>query len=236
MIHRKDKAEAWSKGSILIFFFSFVCECWWSQLWFWACCFLHAVLYWNTEWGNATALTFLNLDEDQSANLWMSFQCCPYQKAARRKVLCLLLVEEKKMLPSLLPRNWLFKLKDNLTLLFLPPTFTTQRSVKVGRLVCSSNAPVVRLCWPLKGLICWQMLATVSSLCSHIDRTSLYCVRYLSCSWSAVKGMRMLLESWDKVISFKVMRVLISEDTGWGVCCLLLYHTCRPTSWKEKRL
>lgn len=43
------------------------------------------------------------------------------------------------MLPSLLPRNWLFKLKDNLTLPFLPPIFTTQLSVKAGWLVCNSN-------------------------------------------------------------------------------------------------
>lgn len=49
------------------------------------------------------------------------------------------------MLPVLLPRSWLFKLKDNLILLVLPPVFTTQLSVKVGWLVCSSNTPVVRL-------------------------------------------------------------------------------------------
>ena len=121
---------------------------------------------------------------------------------------------------SLLLRSWLFKLKDNLTLRPLSPVFTTQPSVKVGWLLCGSDALVVRLWWLSKRPVCRQMLAVVSSLCSRIGKIWLGCERYSS-RWHEMQERvgECCRSPWDTVVSFKVVRVLISEGTGWAGCC-----------------
>lgn len=123
------KPEAWSHLPFCLWMLA--CECWWSQLWCLTRCFLDAVLYRNTSWWIATTFTLLIWTKINE--LWMSVES-PYRKVAIAKVLVLFLVGAK-LLQIVLLRNKLFKLNNNLILLFLPPICTTQQSV------------------------CWQMLA-----------------------------------------------------------------------------
>lgn len=79
--------------------------------------------------------------------------------------------------------NRLFKLKLNVTLPFL------QHSQ-----VWTLGGLSVRLLWPFKALICWQMLSKASSLSSRIDKISFYCARRSSCCMKCSDRTENLLE------------------------------------------
>lgn len=122
----EKKPEAWNHLPFCLWMLT--CECWWSQLWCLTCCFLDAVLYRNTAWWIATTFTLLIWTKVNE--LWMSVKS-PYRKAAIAKVLVLhVFLVGAKLLPSVLLRNELFKLNNNLILLFLPPICTIKQSVR----------------------------------------------------------------------------------------------------------